>query len=388
MYLDLLRFRISFALLFPYFFLFYIIFGIVYIYYPSDYVIPLKISFSYWFFVFFSFLILTILMSLDVKPNNSSKSKTLILKFNFLDYFIVCSLIFLHIYLDFGFEESIRHSLGGISATGIYGYFYYLLKPAYGLILMKLAVDNNKIAYYLLFFSSLIFLFLPSSALDAFFIFAFLMINRMNINKFADQKKINNFILVLIGIPLIISLMFIAGNLNKNIDLAFSLIETVIIYRAAVIPVSFIYFLENFFVFNAIDIFEIYFEVNKYRIETILGYFANEPLFESLNRFNFLETQTWDVENQPGSSPGILTSIFISPILFFVCIPVIFLFITYLKNILIDHKNQNLFLFLSACSPIYYAIFVSPLDFIFLLGGGQFFILFLLFNLIFYEKSN
>jgi hypothetical protein len=327
-------------------------------------------------------------MSIDVKPREDQKSKVLNLSFNFFDYFVVSALIFLHLYLNFSFQESIRHSFGGISATGFYGYLYYLFKPAYGLILMKLAIDNNRIGFFLLLFSSLIFLVLPSSALDAFFIFAFLLINKMNINKFSDQKRVNIFLIIFLGIPVIVSLMFIAGNFNKNIDLAFSLIESVIIYRASVVPVSFVYFLENFFNFNAIDIFEIYFEVNKYRVDAILGYFANAPLVESLNRFNFLETQTWDVSNQPGSSPGIFTSMYISPILFFICIPLIFLFITYLKNILSNHKNQNLFLFLSACSPIYFSLFASPLDFIFLLGGGQFFIMYLLFNLIFYEKRN
>jgi hypothetical protein len=379
MYLSFKKFKLSASLIFPFVLVFYIISGISYSLNPSPYVLNLDFGLFPWIFVFFTTGLILFILSIGIKsPMRGGEENKIDIEFNVLDFTIISLLIFLHLYLNYSNTESIRHSAEGISGTGLVGYLYYIFKPTFSLILLKLACSKNIYISLTLFTTCLIFLIFPSSGLDAYYILVFFILRRSH--SFSIDEKERQSFFTLFVFALTISAVIYSSFSNKGIEIANNIILNALQYRASVYPVSFAYFFENFFKINIIDLTSLYVEINTYRLEVIFGFFSSEPSVESLNRLNFLSTQTWDRDNQPGASPGLLTSIFISPILWIFVFPIFFLLNKYIEKI---YENSNLNSFITLCfiSPLFFSILASPFDFIFLLGGGQFFIIYLILNL-------
>ena len=371
------RLLASFAFFGPFTIFFYGLLGSVTWFYPSEKLVASYMGVIDWFLLSLVFMFVVLLTSISFKKNNyprfSFKRIHVSQKINSFDLSIIILLSILHFKLNFSSDVSVRHLDEGISEVGMLAYLYYFLKPTFALILIKYTHAQKPLSVYLALLLCLSMFFMPSSALDVYFVFAFFII--------ISSKKAGRVNTALISFLTLIFLFVVvyAGISVKNSvsDLAEGALISELSYRAAVFPVALSYHLSNFFSISSIELLEMYWSVNEYRILTLLQINVEKLDAESLNRLNFILTNLWDRPNQPGASPGIWASLYISPLLFALSLPVYSLTIKYIYRVFVSSGVQNWGILIGVISPLFYSILVSPFDFIFMLGGGWLFIFYI-----------
>ena len=372
------RLLASFAFFAPYTVLFYLILGVTSNIFPSEKLVNYSIGFIDFFLLFLLFIAVVFLTSISLKrsdANNISLVENLkLIKINIFDILILIILIVLHLNLNFLREESIRHLDDGISSVGMTAYLYYFIKPASGLILLKFVYEQKFFSLMLVFIYCLSMFFMPSSALDIYFIFALFLILWAK-----NSRRVNVKLISLLSIIFIFGVIYTGFSIKSNInDLALSAIISELQYRAGIYPTALSFYFNNFYLVKATHLVEIYGLVNEYRIMELIQLGGDKPDIDSLNRLNFTLTNLWDSSNLPGSSPGIWASFYISPFLFLICLPIYSLTIKYAHKILLHSGVKNWWILFMFLTPLFFSILVSPFDFIFMIGGGWFFILYLI----------
>lgn len=365
------------AFLAPFTLVFNIFCGILNSIYPTEKLIESPFGFFELIILCIFFAVTALLFSIDPKIygplSKSNRSFLTVPGIGVIDCFILTIIGVLHLTLNFG-GVSIRHLDGGISSVGVTAYIYYLLKPVVALIIIKTIRRQNVLSELNIFLVSVIFFLYPSSALDSYYIFAFLC--------FKSAKRLGQLNLIFLAslLGLVVSCVIYVGlSVKVNVsELQDGAVYNELIYRAGLYPVSFSFYLNNFWVVSIDEVFNIYGEVNQYRLAKVFGDDITKPSVESINRLNFLNTNLWDSSNAPGASPGLWGSLLISPISFLLCVPIFWLSIRYIYIVFFTTQIKNWYLMLGLSTPLFFPLLAGPLDFVFLLGGGWAFIAYLL----------